>query len=46
MNILPAIAWLMLRYANTKELTYTAFGVLGFGIGLSIAGRIYISEIS
>lgn len=43
-NVIPAIAWIMLPNANSQHMTYVAFSLLGIGIGLT--GSItYISEI-
>lgn len=43
-NVIPAIAWIMLPNANSQQMTYIAFSLLGIGIGLT-SSVTYISEI-
>lgn len=45
-NIFPLISWSMLAYSSSSAMAFTAFGILGFGIGLSSAPTMtYIGEI-
>lgn len=43
-NVIPAIAWVMLPNANSQHMTYISFILLGVGIGLT-SSVTYISEI-
>ena len=43
-NVVPAIAWVMLPNAHSQHMTYVAFALLGVGIGLT-GSVTYISEI-
>lgn len=45
-NIPHIFAWTMLYYANTLEVVFVMFGILGFGVGLMEAPIItYVGEI-
>ncbi|XP_031639278.1 facilitated trehalose transporter Tret1-like [Contarinia nasturtii] len=45
-NVIPAIAWIMLPNANTQFMIYIGFSLLGIWNGLISAAHIYSSEIS
>lgn len=44
-NIIPAIAWILLPNAQTTTVVYIGFSMLGIWSGLSSSVSIYVSEI-